>query len=357
MDDHRRGATRRINRPRAALVVIGLVATAAASAPAAHAVDLAPSGVVCSTFDAGASTATLRLGTDNRERSIQTFGIGASNFFFPGLEDRGQPAEFLPGLQSWDLTVDANEEELYWGLNGQYLELEAQPYLDPETLPFQRPCPERGPQITSVVPSALRAGADDQRVTVYGQGLAGATATIDGAGVSTDPVADTSDQRLDLIVDVDAGASTNPRDLLVTDPQDLQTGCRHCVALDAPAVEQGPAGPEGPAGPAGPEGPAGPSGPEGAAGPEGPAGPGIATAPTAVDRATSAPVRFRRGKATATAVCPDGSSVVSGGHDVTRASGISIVSDRPADASGWQVTVRAESVHSNARLRVYATCL
>jgi hypothetical protein len=334
------------------LIPIGLVlATTVASAPAAvpHTV---PSGVVCSTYDASTSTATLRLGTRNPDNSIETVGIGANNFFYPDLDDRGQPAQFIPGLQSWDLTVGANAQDLYWGLNGAYLVLK--PFLNPETLPFERPCPERGPQITAVVPSVLRAGGADQRVTIFGQGLAGSTATVKGAGVSAHAIADTSDQRLDVIVDVDAGAPTGPRDLLVTDPQHRQTGCRHCVELDAPALEQGsggPAGPEGQAGPAGPEGHVG------SIGPTGPAGPAGSDAPSTVIRATSAPVRFRSGKASATAVCPAGHSVISGGHDVARATGLSVVTNRPPDVHSWQVTVRAELAPANARLRVYATCL
>lgn len=331
--------TRTIRSACAVLVAIGLTATAAAWAPAAHAATT-PNAVVCSTFDASTSTATLRLGTRNPGNSIETVPIGANNFFYPDLDDRGQPAQFIPGLQSWDLTVAASGQDLFWGLNGQYLVLA--PFLDPETLPFERPCPDRGPQITSVVPSSLRAGVADQRLTVFGQGLAGSAATVSGDGVSADAVADTSDQRLDVIVDVDAGASTDPRDLLVTDPQDRQTGCRHCVALDAPALDPGPAGPAGPVGPSGPEGAAGPAGGD---------------ASPAVVRATSAPVAFRNGKASATAVCPDGRSVVSGGHDVSRAAGLSVVADRPSDANSWQVTVRAESAPANARLRAHATCL
>jgi hypothetical protein len=358
------------------LIPIGLVlATTVASAPAAVA-HTVPSSVVCSTYDASTSTATLRLGTRNPDNSIETVAIGANNFFYPDLDDRGQPAQFIPGLQSWDLTVGANAQDLYWGLNGAYLVLK--PFLDPETLPFERPCPERGPQITAVVPSVLRAGVADQRVTIFGQGLAGSTATVKGAGVSGHAIADTSDQRLDVVVDVDAGAPTGPRDLLVTDPQHRQTGCRHCVELDAPALEQGsggPAGPEGHAGPAGPEGhvgsigPTGPAGPEGHAGPAGPeghvgsigptgpAGPAGSDAPSTVIHATSAPVRFRSGKASATAVCPAGRSVISGGHDVARATGLSVVTNRPPDVHSWQVTVRAELAPANARLRVYATCL
>jgi hypothetical protein len=293
--------------------------------------------VVCSTYDAATSTATLRLETRNPGNSIETVPIGANNFFYPDLDDRGQPAQFIPGLQNWDLTMGANDQQLQWGLNGVYLDLG--PFLHPDTLPFGRPCPDRGPQITAVVPPALRAGVAGQQVTIFGQGLAGSSATVSGDGVNADAVADTSDQRLDVIVDVDAGASTDPRDLLVTDPQDRQTGCRHCVALDAPPLEQGPEGPIGPAGAPGPGGPAG------------------ADASSAVIRANSAPVRFRSGRASATAVCPAGRSVVSGGYDVARATGLSVVTNRPSEAGSWQVTVRAELASDHARLRAYATCL
>lgn len=324
----------------AKLAAIGAAAMVAAWAPAAEAATV-PSGVVCSTYDTSASTASLRLATRNPGRDIETVAIGANNFFYPDLDDRGQPAQFLPGLQSWDFTVEANGRALWWGLNGSYLDLA--PFRDPEALRFGRPCPERGPQITAVVPSALRAGVDGQRVTIFGQGLAGATATVRGDGVKAHAVAGTSAQRLDLIVDVDAGASSSPRDVLVTDPQQLQTGCRDCVALDAPALEPGPTGPTGPAG---------------ADAPRGESAPRVnATAAPAVIRATSAAVRVRGGKASATAVCPAGRSVVSGGHSVARATQLSVVTSRPLDARSWQVTVRAQRAGATARLRVYATCV
>jgi hypothetical protein len=359
------------------LLAIGLAVTVAASAPTASA-ETSVSGVVCSTYDASASRATLRLGTRNPDSSIETVPIGGSNFFYPGLDDLGQPAQFIPGLQSWDLNVDANGQQLIWGLHGVNFDLG--PFRDPEAVRFGRPCPERGPQITAVVPSALRAGVADQRVTIFGQGLTGSTATVRGTGVTADALTDTSDQRLDVIVDVDAGA-TGSRDLLVTDPQQRQTGCRHCVALDAPALEQGPTGATGGIGPAGatggigpagatggigPAGATGATGADGAAGPAGPAGadaplggmgPGVSPTPPAVVRATSEPVIFRNRKASATAVCPAGRSVVSGGHSVTGATGISVLTNRPSDARGWQVTVRAASAPASARLRVYATCV
>ena len=196
-------------------MAIGLVATAFAWPVPAHAATV-PSGVVCSTFDASTSTATLRIGTRNPDNDLETVPIGENNFFYPDLDDRGQPTQFSPGQQGWDFTVNAAGQQLFWGLNGVYVDLE--PFLDPETLPYGRPCPERGPQITSVVPAALRAGVADQRVTVFGQGLAGSTATVSGAGVSADALADTSDQRLDVIVDVEPGASLDPRCLLYTSP-------------------------------------------------------------------------------------------------------------------------------------------
>ena len=99
----------------AMLVAIGVAAVAVARAPAAHAATV-PSGVVCSTYDASTSSASLRLTTRNPGNSIETVAIGANNFFYPDLDDRGQPAQFLPGLQSWDLTRDANGHALYWGL-------------------------------------------------------------------------------------------------------------------------------------------------------------------------------------------------------------------------------------------------
>jgi hypothetical protein len=346
----------------AVLAAIGSAATLAAwTAPAGATPPVVPNGVVCGTYDASTSDATLRIGYLNTQRSFQTVPIGASNFMYPNLEDRGQPAQFIPGLGSWDLTTPADGQDLFWGLatppgnQNDTVYINLAPYLTPDAVRFGRPCPERGPQITSVVPSALRAGVNGQRVTVYGQGLAGATATISGTGLTASTVSDTSDQRLDVMVDVPSGA-TGARDLLVTDPQQRQTGCRHCVALDAPAL---PTGPQGPAGPTGPAGPAGTPGADGAAGSPGPAGrDGAAGAANpAVVRAQSTPVAFVRRTASATATCPAGRSVVSGGHSVNGASRLSVLTSRPVDARRWQVTVRAESSSSRARLRAYATCV
>jgi Collagen triple helix repeat (20 copies)/Quinohemoprotein amine dehydrogenase, alpha subunit domain III len=363
----------------AVLAAIGSAATLAAwTAPAGATPPVVPNGVVCGTYDASTSNATLRIGYLNTQRSFQTVGIGQSNFMFPNPEDRGQPSQFIPGLGSWDLTNPADGQDLFWGLAtpaqpNDAVFINLAPYLTPDAVRFGRPCPERGPQITSVVPSALRAGVNGQRVTVYGQGLAGASATISGTGLTASTVGDTSDQRLDVTVDVPSGA-TGARDLLVTDPQQRQTGCRHCVALDAPALPTGPQGPVGADGPVGPRGEAGPVGPAGAAGPIGPAGsagadgaagsPGPAgrdgaagAANPGVVRAQSTPVAFVRRKASATAACPAGRSVVSGGHSVNGASGLSVLTSRPVDARRWQVTVRADSASSRARLRAYATCV
>src|SRR5687767_11519700 len=92
------------------------------------------------------------------------------------------------------------------------------------------------------------------------------------------------------------------------------------AAGQLPAGSQGPVGPKGPAGPqgvAGPEGPEGPRGPEGPAGPTGqtgqPGAPGLSGVEMVTASNNSQTVRL---EASATATCPAGKRVISGGADL-----------------------------------------
>ena len=299
-----------------ALMAIGLIAMAAATAPAAHA-GVFPKEVECASYNPSAGTVTSRLIAVNTEHGIQSFGIGPSNFFFPDVEDRGQPAQFLPGRQGWDLELPVSSDEIFWGLGQGPNYLVFTP--DADSARFGRPCADRGPQITSVQPTALHRGRQNQRLTIYGQGLSGSDVTISGDGVHATAISDTSDQRLDVTVDVDADADLSARDLLVTDPGHIQTGCRHCVALDDPEPAPQPK----------------------------------------VTEARSDRVAFHSGVASALAVCPTGQSVTGGGHVLTSLSAtanVTVVESRPLGADRWRVTVRSTNAGSNARFLVFAMC-
>jgi hypothetical protein len=297
------------------LMAMGLVTAAAASAPAAQASHVTPSGIECATYDSDANAVKERLVTVNTYNSIETIPIGANNFFYPDLDDRGQPAQFLPGRQSWDIKVPVSSDTLYWGLAGNYLEI----HPTAENARFGRPCADSGPQITSVQPTALERGRHAQRLTIFGQGLSGSDVSIAGDGVHATAVEDSSDQRLDVDVDVDSDAELSARDLLVTDRAHLQTGCRHCVALEDPE----PAAPE-------------------------------------VTEARSDRVAFHPGVATAIAVCPSGLSAAGGGHVLTglaAAAVVTVVESRPLGPDRWRVTVRSTAPGSNARFLVFAMCV
>ncbi len=332
--------------------MLGLATTAAVAgvlAPGAEAQTYHTKPLVgCTTYFPGATPAAsviTRFTYHNTKAVSENIPVGDFNYVEPDPYDRGQPAQFTPGLRpaSFEVTSPA-AQPLAWVIEGVY----ALRGVGVDSLRFDTPCPDRGAQVTSVVPTALRAGAADQRLTIFGQRLRDVAVAATGGGVTVDPVQDSA-QRLDLKVTVAPGADTSARDLLFTDPAGVQVGCQSCLALDAPSPDPGPQGPAGPAGAAGLSGLAGPPGRDGARG----ANP--------VVRATGAAKRFSRRNrtASATATCPAGTSVVSGGHEVTRGGKLgtlSVVADRPTDARRWKVTVRAARASSVARLRAYATC-
>jgi hypothetical protein len=317
--------------------------------------DVKPGGLICTTFDAAAGQSTVQLAAYNHSPANESIPAGDFNYFDPFPLDRGQPAMFAPGWSSWSTTLpavaDSAGHELAWVISGGSYILDTRASVQP----FARPCADHGPAITSVSPTGLVAGGGAQALTVWGRGMAGATVLISGTGVPVATPAAAVDQRIDVPLTVDADAAKTPRDLLVKTPDDLEVGCRACLQIaDAPGTAT--------TGAKGDKGDAGPQGPQGDPGPQGPAGaPGASGATPSVIRVTSGSIAFGRDRsATATARCPAGTSVISGGHDVepsSSAEALWVVTDEASGDRSWTVTVRASSVRSARRLTVSATCL
>jgi hypothetical protein len=351
------------------LVIAALALAFLVGAPARAQAVTRPTGLLCATYNASTGTATMRLGYENAFYTIETNGAGSDdNLFSPPPADRGQPEQFIPGLGAWELTVNPSALPLTWSIDGTPGALTA----PAGGLAFARPCPDRGPSVTAVAPTAVAPGAAAQTLTILGQGLDGATVAVSGAGVTVTAPTATTDQRIDAAVTVAPGAAPGARDLLVTAPDGSQAGCRGCLLVSTDAGGQtGPAGPQGDTGPAGPQGPpgntgpAGPQGPRGATGPSGPAGPtgdrGPAGPPAtaSVSSVQGHAVRFdRRGLASASATCPRGTHVLSGGHKISGRAPrtVDLVADHAENGDRWTVTARVRG-RGHRRLVVSATCL
>ena len=234
------------------LAVPALLAAATLGAPTTASAVTYGTGVVCTTYHAQANTATIRFGYDNLFETIESIGPGDYNYFTPPPADPGQPEQFIPGNGSFDLTRAAGSPPLSWVLDGVAGKPADFAVAD---LPFERPCPERGPSISGLTPPAVAKGADPRALSIFGQGLAGGTVAVSGDGVTVTTADPGTEQRLDATVTVVPGAATGPRDVLVTAPDGDEVGCRGCLMVepDAPPVV-GPAGPAGERGPAGPAG-------------------------------------------------------------------------------------------------------
>jgi hypothetical protein len=336
-------------------VPVLLAATAVVTVQPAQAssFDVKPGGLICTTFDAATNASTVQLAADNHSQTDESIPTGNFNYFDPGPLDRGQPTMFAPGWSSWSVTVPAVPDDaanqLAWVLNGSYDSI-----LDTRASvqPFARPCADHGPAIASVSPTGLVVGGGAQTLTIWGRGMAGATVLISGAGVHVATPSAAVDQRVDVPVTVDADAAKTPRDVLVKTPGGLEVGCRACLQIaDAPSTVA-----------TGAKGDKGDQGPQGDRGPQGPAGaPGASGATPSVVRVTSGSIAFGRDRsATATARCPAGTSVISGGHDVKPFSSfeaLSVLTDEASGDRSWTVTVRAAHSRSARRLTVSANCL
>jgi hypothetical protein len=352
---------------KASIAGAALATTVAAGAPASALAQVAtrPTGLLCSTYNPQNGTDIARLGVDNAGVTIEDIPAGDENFFSPPPLDRNQPNQFAPGNSSWDYQFSGGglsaNGTLTWSIDGTPVTMD----LSAPNLPFQRPCYDRGPAITSMTPTAIAPGASAQQLTIFGQDLKGATVSFSGSGVSATTTTST-EQRLDVAVTADAGA-TGARDVLVTSPDGTEVGCRGCLVLDpnagSGAGTPGPQGPKGDTGPQGPKGDSGPQGPKGdtgAQGPAGPQGPAGKDAAASVTRVSGSAVSFdRHGLATGTASCPGGTSVISGGYAVTGpgdAPVVSVSSNRAASATSWTVTARTLP-YGGRHLVVSATCL
>jgi hypothetical protein len=344
--------TRRPWRRRSLLLVLAtLLAAAALGAPTSAGAVTYGAGVVCTTYHAEAETATIRFGYRNLFPTIESIAPGDDNYFTPPPPDSGQPNQFIPGNGSFDLTRAAGSPALSWVIDGVAGEPADFAVAD---LPFERPCPERGPSISGLTPPDVAAGAGPLSLAIFGQGLAGGTVAVSGEGVAVTTDGTGTEQRLDASVTVAPGAATGPRDVLVTAPNGDEVGCRGCLVVEA---ERPPL--VGPAGPAGERGAPGPPGERGATGPAGAPG-GTGSAPRVV-HATGAPVPLSAaGSATATARCPAGSTAIAGGYAL-RGKGslrsVAVLADRPRGADAWTVTVSAPGARPGRRLVASVSCL
>ncbi|HVV89993.1 MAG TPA: hypothetical protein VHB53_05825 [Solirubrobacterales bacterium] len=324
------------------LALPALLAAAALGSPAIAAGNTVATGIVCSTYNATAGTATVRFGYANSNTTTEDIAPGDYNYFTPPPPDVGQPNQFLPGIGSFDLTRSAGSASLTWVINevaGEAADFAA------ADLPFERPCPERGPSISGLTPPAAIPGAGPRSLAIFGQGLAGGSVTVSGEGIAVSTDGPGTEQRLDATVTVAPDAATGARDVLVTAPNGDQVGCRGCLMIEGePAPVVGPAGP------------IGPTGERGATGERGPAGPG-----GTVIHVTGKPVPLGvDGNATAVARCPAGSTALAGGYSL-RGKGalhsLAVLTDQPRGANAWSVTVSAGGAKSSRRLVVSASCL
>jgi Collagen triple helix repeat (20 copies). len=134
-----------------------------------------------------------------------------------------------------------------------------------------------------------------------------------------------------------------------------------------PAGSPGPAGPQGATGPQGIEGPQGPAGPEGPQGPAGPPGPGSGfnTVQIVEDCVGTCNEYYANELLTASAVCPENTTMVGGGFRVFRGryndgytvSPIEVRQNGPDGPANniWTVTIRTER-YSFQDLKAYAIC-
>src|ERR1700719_3985113 len=139
--------------------VAALVVSAAASADALATANTVPTGLVCMTYDAQSGVAMPRFGYDNRGVAIENILAGDLNFFQPNPSDRSQPNQFIPGNGTFDTSISATSQPMNWWINSVY---SGTGPLTGSDVVFDRPCPERGPSITAVAPTALAPGGGPQ---------------------------------------------------------------------------------------------------------------------------------------------------------------------------------------------------
>ncbi len=129
-----------------------------------------------------------------------------------------------------------------------------------------------------------------------------------------------------------------------------------------PVGPQGPAGADGAQGPAGAQGPQGPAGQNGADGAQGPAGPmgpqGPAGGVTGYQRVAGTVSASNSNTKTATATCPQGQVVVSGGHAIGGSANTTVTSSRATSDTTWSVTAAAVTyLGGNFTIQAFAVCV
>ncbi len=182
----------------------------------------------CVTFNTSTNTLTGFLGYASSYPGPVIRQVGDDNFFFPGVPDRGQPTEFLPGVHDRvfivSFQVSVSMPALSWFLDGQSaLQNDA-----------TRACSPRS-----------RGAWDGATTYAWGDIVvhAGLPWVSNGSGTFGEP-----------------GVSS-------------EWTVWPTVAPPGPQGPPGPAGPQGPPGASGPQGPPGPPGLPGPPGEQGPAGP------------------------------------------------------------------------------------
>jgi hypothetical protein len=90
------------------------------------------------------------------------------------------------------------------------------------------------PTITSVDPSSRGQGATDQDITITGTNFAmGADVTFSGTGITVNDVQFVDTTELIVNIDVSPTATTGPRDVTVTNTDDLSATCTGCFTVNA----------------------------------------------------------------------------------------------------------------------------
>ena len=128
-----------------------------------------------------------------------------------------------------------------------------------------------------------------------------------------------------------------------------RVGPRGLAGASGATGASGPQGPAGPAGSPGTQGPAGSAGPTGPAGPAGPAGSGVGSLEWVFDQGSA----LAGQPGTATALCPQGKIVISGGGSVD--TGI-VYATVPTDPEGWLVGAYNDSASTTATIDAWALC-
>jgi hypothetical protein len=304
----------------ALFVVTGVTLLSRSARPSLADESIAPV-LNCVTYNADTSEVTAYFGYISTFTDTETIDIGLNNFFSPGVIDRGQPTNFLPGqfndVFSTSFTV-GTVTEIIWFLNGQTATATNDPLTYCTTL--SGPSGPTGPT-----------------------GPTGAT----GPSGATGP--------------------TGPSGPTGTSGPSGPEGPSGAEGTSGPQGSSGPVGGTGVAGPSGPSGASGASGPTGASGASGASGPTGASGsqgPSGVsgiefvtsDAFSVNPVAQQ----SESARCPAGDAAIAGGYEIiTREAPLflapQILASYPSGQS-WVVTVANINVRGVVRYRIHATC-